>query len=71
VITKPIHASQRIIKQTNDGIVVNVFVQINFELERLILGFGDSIQVLKPQKLRNRMLKKLKASVSNYEATSK
>jgi predicted DNA-binding transcriptional regulator YafY len=71
VITKPIHASQRIIKQTTDGIVVNVFVQINFELERLILGFGDSIQVLKPQKLRNRMLKKLKASVSNYEATSK
>ncbi|WP_458628354.1 helix-turn-helix transcriptional regulator [Winogradskyella sp. PC D3.3] len=67
VITKPFHASQRIIEKTNDGVIFNIFVQINFELERLILGFGDSIEVLKPQKLRNRMLKKLKTSVRNYE----
>ena len=67
VITKPFHASQRIIERTNNGVIFNIFVQINFELERLILGFGDSIEVLKPLKLRNRMLKKLKTSVRNYE----
>lgn len=69
VITKPFHASQRVIEETDKGVVFNIFVQINFELERLILGFGDSIEVLKPLKLRNRILKKLKSSVRHYEET--
>ncbi|WP_299098312.1 WYL domain-containing protein [uncultured Winogradskyella sp.] len=71
VITKPFHSTQRVIETTKDGVVFNIFVQINFELERLILGFGDSIEVLKPLKLRNRMFKKLKASIKNYEETTK
>lgn len=71
VITKPFHKSQRLIKHTEDGVIFNIFVQVNFELERLILGFGDSIEVLKPKKLRDRMLKKLKQSVKNYNEISK
>lgn len=67
VITKPFHKTQRIIEQRNDGVVFNIFVQINFELERLILGFGENIEVLKPRKLRNRISKKLKNSVKNYD----
>ncbi len=71
VITKPFHKSQRIIEHRDNGMVFNIFVQINFELERLILGFGDAIEVLKPEKLRNRILKKLQISVSHYENNSK
>ena len=67
VITKPFHSSQRIIEKTKDGVVFNIFVQINFELERLILGFGDSIEVLKPLKLRKRIFNKLKTAVKSYE----
>ena len=67
VITKPFHRSQRIIKKTNDGIIFNIFVQINFELERLILGFGDSIEIIKPQKLRNRMKQKLEKAAGFYK----
>ncbi|BAO75725.1 helix-turn-helix transcriptional regulator [Winogradskyella sp. PG-2] len=67
VITKPFHSSQRIIKHTEDGIIFNVLVQINFEFERLILGFGESIKVIKPIKLRERMQKKLRAAILNYE----
>jgi predicted DNA-binding transcriptional regulator YafY len=52
-------------------VIFNIFVQINFELERLILGFGDSIEVIKPEKLRNRILKKLQTSVSHYKQISK
>ena len=66
VITKPFHKSQRTIKHTEDGVVFNIYVQINYELERMILGFGDSIEVQKPEKLRNRILEKLKQSVKNY-----
>lgn len=71
VITKPFHKSQRILEQREDGVIFNVFVQINFELERLILGFGDAIEVLKPEKLRTRILGKINASVQNYNDTSK
>lgn len=66
VITKPFHKSQRIIKETDNGVIFNIFVQINFELERLILGFGDSVKVLKPEKLRNQILQKLKKAIKNY-----
>lgn len=72
VITKPFHKSQRIIETRNNGsLVFNIFVQINYELERLILGFGESLEVLKPLKLRKRILYKQKASVKNYETGNK
>ena len=67
VITKPFHKSQRVIKHTEDGVIFNIFVQINYELERMILGFGDSIEVQKPEKLRNRILGKLHRATANYE----
>nr|WP_321233828.1 WYL domain-containing protein [uncultured Psychroserpens sp.] len=71
VITKPFHSSQRLIKRTETGVIFNILVQVNFELERLILGFGDSIEVIKPKKLRDRILKKLKISVGNYSEISR
>ena len=67
VITKPFHPSQRIIKHTDDGVIFNIFVQINFELERKILGFGELIEILKPEKFRNRILSKLHMAVRNYK----
>ncbi len=67
VITKPFHRSQRIINKTDDGIIFNIFVQINFELERLILGFGDSIEVIKPKRLRDRMKQKLEKAAGFYK----
>lgn len=71
VITKPFHPSQRTIEIREDGTIFNIFVQHNFELERLILGFGESIEVLKPRRLRNRILNKLKQSVKNYSESDK
>lgn len=66
VITKPFHSSQRLIERRDDRVVFNIFVQINFELERMILGFGNSIEVLKPNKLRKRMKDKLVEAVKLY-----
>ncbi len=69
VITKPFHKSQRLIKHTNDGVIFNILVQINFELERKILGFGDAIEVQKPLRLRKRMIEKLNKSINRYSLT--
>jgi len=70
VITKPFHKSQRLIKHTEDGVIFNILVQINYELERMILGFGDAIEIQKPEKLRNRMITKLQNAVSRYSKTT-
>lgn len=67
VITKPLHSSQEVISTSKKGIEITLNVQINFELEREILGFGDSIEVIKPEKLRNRILSKLKTAVQAYD----
>ena len=66
VITKPFHKSQRVIKHTEDGVIFNILVQVNFELERMILGFGDSIEIQKPERLRKRMIDKLQKSIKKY-----
>ncbi len=67
VITKPFHPSQRVIEERKDGTIFNIFVQINFELERLLLGYGEAIEVLKPEKLRLRIQRKLREAVDRYK----
>ncbi|WP_123873197.1 WCX domain-containing protein, partial [Chryseobacterium contaminans] len=67
VKTKPLHKSQEIVSETKEGTLFKVCVQINYELERLLLGFGDSLVVHKPQKLRLRMEEKFKAGSKNYQ----
>lgn len=67
VITKPLHTSQRLLKTNNDGsIIINLFLIENYELERLLLGFGDSLEVIKPERLRNRIKAILERSVKQY-----
>lgn len=67
VSTKPFHPSQKEIEKTDQGVVFEIKVHLNFELERLILGFGDSIEVLKPNFLRKRIYFKLKTAVDQYK----
>lgn len=68
VITKPFHKSQRLIEHTEDGVIFNVFVKINFELERMLLGYGDSIEIIKPEKLRKQIQHKLQNAQNRYKA---
>jgi predicted DNA-binding transcriptional regulator YafY len=67
VKTKPFHASQEIVSESNEGTIFKICVQLNFELERLLLGFGESLIVHKPRKLRLRLEEKFKAAAKNYQ----
>jgi len=67
VLTKPLHPSQELIERQEKGIVINITVQINYELEREILGFGDGIVVLQPKVLKERIAKKLGKTLKHYE----
>jgi len=55
IMTKPLHHSQELIEETPKGILVSLRVQLNFELEREILGFGARIKVLAPERLKKRI----------------
>ncbi len=66
VKTKPFHHSQEIMAEDESGTTFKICVQLNFELERMILGLGEFITVLKPEKLRNRIEKSLKEACLNY-----
>jgi predicted DNA-binding transcriptional regulator YafY len=67
ILTKPFHASQTILKEDEKGIIISIEVVLNFELEREILGFGETIKVLGPRLLVKRMQRRLQKAVSLYE----
>jgi len=66
VKTKPFHHSQEIVKEDESGTTFKICVQLNFELERMILGMGEFIKVLGPRKLKQRIAKSLKLASENY-----
>jgi predicted DNA-binding transcriptional regulator YafY len=70
VLTKPLHHSQELIeKQDNGSVVIALRVHENFELERVILGFGNSMQVLEPSSLRRRVQERLEHGLDQYRTT--
>ncbi|TKG92861.1 WYL domain-containing protein [Puteibacter caeruleilacunae] len=66
VMTKPLHPSQKVIEERDDGIIINIKVIRNYELERLILGFGSSMEVLSPSSMRKRIRKLFQNTVDRY-----
>ncbi len=68
VITKPLHHSQRLIKTNEDGsIIVHVFLIINYEFERILLGYGNGLNVMRPNFLRKRMRTILNDAIKHYK----
>lgn len=68
VKTKPLHSSQKIVEEQENGTVFQIKVKPNLELERMILGFGDSLEVISPKKLRNRIHGILQSASERYVA---
>lgn len=67
VITKPLHSSQRLIRTNEDGsILVHLFLVENYELHRLLLGFGCGLEVIGPAGLRNTIRENLRLSLEQY-----
>ncbi len=65
--TKPIHQSQQIEETLPNGIVFSIRVQLNFELEREILGFGDRIKVISPERLKRRIKEQFENALDLYQ----
>lgn len=57
--TKPLHRSQKLIKKVEGGYETSIKVIPNYELEKLILSFGDRIKILAPSEFKLLLSKKI------------
>lgn len=65
IVTKPIHSSQ-IDKQVEDGLLVKIEVIPNYELEQLILSYGEGVKVLSPDYLIQKIKSRISISLDHY-----
>lgn len=68
VETKPLHGTQRIIERTPDGGgIISIRVILNYELEQTILYYGENIEVLAPDSLREKIKDRARRHASLYK----
>ncbi len=67
VVTKPLHGSQKQYKQEDGRLEVQLQLKINMELERLLLSFGETVEVIAPQKLREHIKQRIEKALLSYQ----
>jgi predicted DNA-binding transcriptional regulator YafY len=67
--TKPLHRSQKELGelQTEDWISFELQLIPNYELESIFLSFGERVEVMEPEYIRQRMRKRLEILLSYYQ----
>lgn len=65
ITTKPLHGSQKI-KELENNFEVHLKLIPNYELETLILSFGEKIQVLEPITLVKKVKERINKMKNNY-----
>lgn len=67
LLTKPLHSSQQVVAQNPDGSIhLQIRVVWNFELEREILGFGETMRVISPSLLVKKIRKRTQKMLQEY-----
>ena len=65
--TKPIHGSQKPPKEENDAYaIIELELMLNYELESIILSYGEQMEVLEPKVLRDTIASKIKRMKQVY-----
>jgi predicted DNA-binding transcriptional regulator YafY len=68
--TKPIHGSQKLKEQGASHTLVSLDLIPNYELESLILSYGEGLEVLQPKLLREKIKKRIELINNNYKNKS-
>jgi len=64
--TKPLHGSQKSKWIDEHTLEISLHVIINYELERLLLSYADSVLILKPKKLATSIQERLREALNHY-----
>jgi predicted DNA-binding transcriptional regulator YafY len=60
IITQPLHHTQKIIKETANGILIELNVILNYELMSTILSYGSAVTIVSPAELKSTVKVELK-----------
>lgn len=66
IFNKPVHHSQRILQTDEKGTVFAIDVIPNYELESLLLSFGERVEVLEPKSLLTRLAERFRQAADRY-----
>ncbi len=64
--TLPVHDSQEILIDNQSELRIRIKVVPSYELMSLILGYSSEVKVLKPDSLKEEVIKELRNSLENY-----
>ncbi|MFD0796275.1 helix-turn-helix transcriptional regulator [Maribacter chungangensis] len=65
--TKPLHGSQKTIIDSEDGYRFSIEVIPNFELEQLLLSYGEAIKILGPSNFKEKMKLRVITQLENFD----
>jgi predicted DNA-binding transcriptional regulator YafY len=66
ITTKPLHGSQKKITEDESGYLFSIEVFINFELENLLLSYGETLKIIEPKSLQETIKNRLQKNLENY-----
>jgi predicted DNA-binding transcriptional regulator YafY len=66
VETKPIHGSQKSVWENSSTLAVRLKLIFNYEFERLLLSYAESVKVIEPNYLADALKDRLKKAIMQY-----
>lgn len=66
ILSQPVHGSQKVIKSNTKEIQIAIKVLPGKELLSLLLSFGNSVRVVKPESIKKMMHDEIKSMLKNY-----
>jgi predicted DNA-binding transcriptional regulator YafY len=64
--TKPLHQTQKPLRKVENGFETSIKVIPNYELEKLILSFGERIKVISPTEFQKKIAERMRKSALLY-----
>ena len=66
IATKPMHGSQKVKERSESFVVIELELIPNYELESLILSYGEGVEILSPETLREKITNRIKLLSEKY-----
>lgn len=65
--TLPLHSTQKIISENENGLTISINVNVNFELEQLIKSYGSAARVIEPKFLKLKIINDFEKTIEGYK----
>lgn len=67
ILTQKLHASQKIVKETQSYFILEIQVLITYELLERVMSYGENVEVLAPESLKETIIQRYKKVLQQYQ----